>query len=74
MKGLFPFLRELFFGPKKRRCLEYEYCDKPPLNDCVSICCAEHCRRACKCGAGEPGRLSSVREEIALWKWPSSLE
>lgn len=71
MKGLFPFLRELFFGPKKPKCRKWEYCEQFPLEDCVSGNCRDHCATYCKC---EATRRPSKKRARQLADWPTELD
>lgn len=72
MKGLFPFLRELFFGDRSKFC-SHDFCRARPLKECGSQQCAEHCRTWCECGAAIRYRQSIQAKRKDEHDWPDDL-
>lgn len=76
MKGLFPFLRELFFGPKKPECA-VNYCYGRPDARCRANQCADHCGQNCGVACVDRRTFGNVEAERRAARrdddWPDDL-
>ena len=61
MRGLFPFLRELFFGPAEPVC-GLSHCDNTRDPRCKALLCRHHCGFTLLC-AGECLRPRTPEEQ-----------
>lgn len=68
MKGLFPFLQEFFFGPKKLTCTSYDSCEGLRAPYCYGGHCARHCLTWCQCleNQDKATRAINQRENVEV--------
>lgn len=59
MKGLFPWLRELFFGVPEPKCHD-TLCKATPAPHCTGTRCGYHCKLYCKCPKPIPNDIEEL--------------
>lgn len=62
MKGLFPFIRQIFFGTKKPEC-PIGYCKNSPALFCYSGTCAYHCSFQCRCLDNQDRAIRAINKK-----------